>query len=321
MNLLITNIKKYNLLFIFLVINIAGCGGKKEDESQNTKPRAEVTITTIDKTNLKDTIFLSASSFYNNKTTVVAPISGYLSEVNLRNGMNISRGKLIFEIFTKEYNALRSARDLLDSLYVSKRAGKIEVSAPSSGQVSDLNILQGQYVQEGFALCTIVDLSSLLFKLYVPIQYKSDIYPGMKCTLLLPGGQLIYGTIRNLLAKTELNSQTEVYLLKPYPGVKIPEGINVKSFYVNARRSESQVLPKSAVLSSEKLDEYWVMKLINDSVAVKTVVEIGNTYNNFIEIKDPQFSEEDRFVLSGNYGLSDTALINISEEKEDKDEK
>jgi hypothetical protein len=161
-------------------------------------------------------------------------------------------------------------------------------------------------------------MSSLLFKLYVPLQYKSDIYTGMKCTLLLPGGEINYGTIRNLLAKTELNSQTEVYFLRPYSGMKIPEGVNVRAFYVKQKKSDSQVLLRSAVLSSETLDEYWVMKLINDSTAIKTVIEIGNRYNNLVEIKEPQFSLDDRFVLSGNYGLPDTALINITVEPDEK---
>ena len=100
--------------------------------------------------------------------------------------------------------------------------------------------------------------------------------------------------------------------------MKIPEGVNVRAFYVKQKKSDSQVLLRSAVLSSETLDEYWVMKLINDSTAIKTVIEIGNRYNNLVEIKEPQFSLDDRFVLSGNYGLPDTALINITVEPDEK---
>jgi hypothetical protein len=60
------------------------------------------------------------------------------------------------------------------------------------------------------------------------------------------------------------------------------------------------------------------MKLINDSTAIKTPVTIGNSNNGTIEIKEPQFTSEDRIITEGNYGLPDTALVKISEEPNDK---
>ncbi len=306
----------YAVVFLFAFSN--GCGKKNDTEIKPPAPKANVSVTTIDRANLTDTILMTASSFYNSKSTVLAPISGYLSIVNITNGINISRGEFIFEIVTKEYNALKSSKDLLDSLYIGRRAGRIIINAPSYGQVADLNTLPGQYVQEGTPLCSIIDMSSLLFKLYVPLQYNSEIKPGVKCTLLFPDGKIIPGTVRNLLAKTELNSQTIVYFLKPSAGVKIPEGINIKAYIVKNTGKDSQILPKSAVLATETLNEYWVMKLINDSTAIKTPVTIGNSNNGTIEIKEPPFTSEDRIITEGNYGLPDTALIKISEEPNDK---
>ena len=303
------------LLFLFLA---DGCSNKKIQEVEAVIPKANVGITSVERENLNDTIYLTASSFYNNKTIVIAPISGYLSEVNVTNGLNISKNRKVFEILTKEFNALKSSKDILDSLYIGKRTGKIEIAAPSSGQISDLNTLQGQYVQEGSALCTIVDMSSLLFKLYVPLQYNSDIKAGIKCTLVMPDGKITNGSVSNMLAKTELNSQTEVYFMRPSAGMKIPEGINVKVYIVKQKKFDSQILPKNAVLSNETLTEYWVMKLINDSTAIKVPVKIGIANQNIVEIKEPQFSLGDRIISTGNYGLPDTALVNISDEPGEK---
>ncbi|HEY5534288.1 MAG TPA: HlyD family efflux transporter periplasmic adaptor subunit [Ignavibacteria bacterium] len=312
---------KYKFVFshiLLLLLLINGCANKKDAEVTADTPKANVVVTSINRENLNDTIFLTASSFYNNKTIIIAPISGYLSEVNVTNGLNVSKNFKAFEVLTKEYNALKSSKDILDSLYIGKRTGKIEISAPSSGQISDLTTLQGQYVQEGSALCTIIDMSSLLFKLYVPLQYNSDISSGMKCTLMMPDGEIINGFIKNMLAKTELNSQTEVYFLRPSAGIKIPEGVNVKAYIVKQKGFDSQVLPKNAVLSNETLNEYWVMKLINDSTAVKVPIKIGIANQNIVEIKEPQFSLEDRIITTGNYGLPDTALVNITVESDEK---
>jgi len=310
---------KYFILFsLFLFFLINGCVKKNNPEVTTVVPKANVVVTSIDRENLNDTIYLTASSFYNNKTIVIAPISGYLSEVNVSNGLNISKNYKVFEILTKEYNALKSSKDILDSLNIGKRTGKIELQAPFSGQISDMTTLQGQFVQEGSALCTIIDMSSLLFKLYVPLQYKSDIRTGMHCSLIMPDGKIIDGYLKNMLAKTELNSQTEVYFLRPASSTKIPEGVNVKAFIVKQKKSDSQVLPKNAVLSNETLSEYWIMKMINDSTAVKVPVITGIANQNIVEIKEPQFSPEDRIIISGNYGLPDTALVNITVEPDEK---
>jgi len=76
-------------------------------------------------------------------------------------------------------------------------------------------------------------------------------------------------------------------------------------------QSSKQILPKSAVLSDEMMTEFWVMKLINDSTAVKIPVTIGNKNNEKIEILSPQFNTNDRIISVGAYGLPDTALIAI----------
>ena len=53
------------------------------------------------------------------------------------------------------------------------------------------------------------------------------------------------------------------------------------------------------------------MKLLNDSVAVKTDIKKGIESADNIEILKPMLNDSDRIILTGNYGLSDTAKINI----------
>ena len=56
------------------------------------------------------------------------------------------------------------------------------------------------------------------------------------------------------------------------------------------------------------------MKLIDDSTAVKVPVTKGIEMNDRVEIVEPGFSNTDRFLLTGNYGLADTAKIKIVKE-------
>jgi hypothetical protein len=59
------------------------------------------------------------------------------------------------------------------------------------------------------------------------------------------------------------------------------------------------------------MKNYWVMKLINDSTAVKVLVTTGISEKDYVQIKMPVFKDSDLFLSSGNYGLGDTANVKV----------
>jgi hypothetical protein len=54
---------------------------------------------------------------------------------------------------------------------------------------------------------------------------------------------------------------------------------------------------------------------LNDSIAVKTNIKKGIENNDSIQVVEPMLSDSDRIILSGNYGLSDTAKIKVESGK------
>jgi 3-phosphoglycerate kinase len=66
-----------------------------------------------------------------------------------------------------------------------------------------------------------------------------------------------------------------------------------------------------AVLTDEMMEKFWVMKLLNDSTAIKVEIIPGVRNNDVIEVKEPLFKESDQFLISGNYGLPDTAFVKV----------
>ena len=70
-------------------------------------------------------------------------------------------------------------------------------------------------------------------------------------------------------------------------------------------------LPKASVLTDEVQSEFWIMKMINDSMAVKVPVQKGIESNDKVQILSPPLFAEDKVLLTGNYGLSDTAKVII----------
>lgn len=305
-------------LILSTIITLTGCSKEKEQVDTQITPKAIVTLTSVRKESVNDTIFLTAISQYYRKTIIQASLSGYVTKVNVTTGGYITKGDLAFEMISKEYQALNSSKEKLDTMKIRNLLGKTELYAPVSGQVMDLNAQEGMYMQEGAALCSIVNISDLYFNLFVPVEYGAYFSKGKSCMIILPSGQRISGTISNLLSKAESNSQSETYLLKPGENLIIPEGINVKVYALGQQRNNTQLLPKGAVLANETLDKYWVMKLSNDSTAVKIPVRTGITSGDMIEILGPQFSRDDKILLSGNYGLPDTALVTIQTEKDEQ---
>jgi hypothetical protein len=53
------------------------------------------------------------------------------------------------------------------------------------------------------------------------------------------------------------------------------------------------------------------MKLVHDSLAIKTPITKGAETKDSVQVKSPVFSETDRILISGNYGLPDTALVKV----------
>jgi hypothetical protein len=51
--------------------------------------------------------------------------------------------------------------------------------------------------------------------------------------------------------------------------------------------------------------------LINDTTAVRVDIKLGNRNRETVEVKSPTFNLDAKFLISGNYGLPDTAYVKV----------
>jgi hypothetical protein len=70
-------------------------------------------------------------------------------------------------------------------------------------------------------------------------------------------------------------------------------------------------MPKSAVMSNETQDRFWIMKLIDDSTAVRFDIRKGIENDSLVQIVRPRLDPNDRIVSEGAYGLPDTARVTL----------
>jgi multidrug efflux pump subunit AcrA (membrane-fusion protein) len=298
------------LLACAVVTLVCSCsGGQPAEEETAANPQTPITVTTIDNSALADSIELNATSSFMQKNYVKANATGYIQKVNILPGHYVAKGQLMFSIKTKEAQSIGNTINVLDTTF--KFSGINYIRASRSGYVTDLTHQVGDYVQDGEQLATISDRESFAFVLQLPYELKRTLQNNQNLTLTLPDGEKLSGHIASTMPSVDTVSQTQGIVIKVNNTQPIPENLVARALIIKTAKSSAPSLPKSAVLSNETQDEFWVMKLINDTTAVKTPVKKGIESGGKIEIISPKFNPNDRIAVTGNYGLADTAKVKI----------
>ncbi|RWY48197.1 HlyD family efflux transporter periplasmic adaptor subunit [Mucilaginibacter gilvus] len=292
-----------------VIAAVFSCGGNKAAEEEVANPQTPVTITNIDNSALADSIELNATSSFLQKNYVKANAIGYIKKVNIQPGHYVEKGQLMFTIKTKEAQSIGNTINVLDTTF--KFSGINNIRASRSGYVTDLIHQVGDYVQDGEQLATISDRESFAFVLQLPYELKKVMQNNQNLVLTLPDGEKLNGRVVSTMPSVDTVSQTQGIVIKVNNSHPIPENLVAKALIIKTAKSSAPSLPKSAVLSNETQDEFWVMKLINDTTAIKIPVKKGIESGGKVEIVSPKFNTNDRIAVSGNYGLADTAKVKI----------
>ena len=301
---------KYPLFFASLAL-LTACGNPPPDAAATDAPppKTLVDTTTITIRDIRQEERFPATTFYPESNKLASPIAGYILRSPQEAGEAVGNGQLLFTIETKEHRAINADPDLKKSDLA--KMGVVSVHAPSGGIILTLDQRKGDFVSEGSTLCTIARSDKIGFRLSVPYEFNNFVKIGTNCIIELPDKTRIPGQVAENLSTAAITSQTQTFLVKPLKSVGLPERLNVTIIVQTEGSAQAAVLPKTAILTNETMDEFWVMKLVNDSTAVKTPVTLGLTSGESVQVKTPVFTKEDRILTEGNYGLEDTALVKI----------
>lgn len=297
-----------------IIILLASCNGgdKAADDGgddDNVKAVTPVTVTTVADSSLTDYIDLNAISSFLQKSYIKANANGYIQKSNAQPGKYVSKGELLFTIKTKEAQTIGNSINVLDTTF--KFSGVNPIRASSPGYITQLSHQTGDYVQDGEALAVISDRSSFVFLMQLPYELRSSVNLKQDVQLLLPDGTELAGKATSFMPSVDSLSQTQAISIKVNTGRQIPENLVAKARIIRSHKSNTVSLPKSALLSNETQTEFWVMKLINPNTAIKVPVQKGIEAGDRVEIISPKFAPQDKIVVTGNYGLADTAKVKI----------
>lgn len=302
--------------FLFMIAGVSlwlfSCHSNERaagDDDANVKAQTPVTVTSIDQSSLADYIDLNATSVFQQKNYIKSNANGYIQEANALPGHFVNSGEILFTIKTKEAQAIGNSVNALDTTL--KFSGVNKIKSPGPGYVSQLNHQKGDYVQDGEALATISDRSSFVFVMQLPYELRQYVKSGQVIQLTLPGGQTVSSQVASFMPSVDTVAQTQGVVLRVNSSEQIPENLVARARIIKSEKKNTTSLPKTALLANETQTEFWVMKLTNPTTAVKIPVTKGIEMGDRVEILSPKFSANDQIVVTGNYGLPDTANVKI----------
>lgn len=298
----------FKLYAPILIILHLGCGNE-EKSVENIRVKAPVEITKAISNSFSLSKSFKGTTYYLTSGDIKSPIIGYITKVYVKIGDNVRKGDPLFALETKEAYVLKGKNYLNDPTL--KDIGKSIIRAPENGYITSVLGEESEYVQEGTLLGNYSAPDMFVFLLEVPAEQDSTIIKGKACIITLPNGKSITGKLGNSLSSADSLSQTEKYIVVPDQKIILPARLQITVSFEDYNKKNVLSLPKSAILSDEIQSQFWVMKLVNDSTAVKVPVRMGLENETQIEILEPVFASGDRIISKGGYGLSDTALVEI----------
>lgn len=302
----------YLATLILFILVLAACKAPQEDSANRQEAPDPVQVTHVVTRAFSDVRELNATSMYRKEHLINSPVSGYITQANCVQGTIARAGDHLFEIKTREARALsQSSNDLVTSLNMN---GATDIKMNVAGYIAQVFHQEGDYVAEGENLVSIKETGSLVFVLDLPFEWNKDIKMNMAVVLTLPDNRTIPGTITTISPMVDPTSQTQKVFIKVVSPVIIPENLVAKVSLPLLTRAHAQVLPRRAVLSNETETEFWIMKLMNDSTAVKIPVTPGIQTRDSIEVLSPLFPASDEILVSGNYAVPDTARVQVIRE-------
>ena len=298
---------------MLVVVVMIGCKGKEpapvEDKKDSVDARTPVTVTTVDRSGLDDYIELNAVSAFLQKSYVKAIANGYLQSSDVYPGKYVEAGQTLFTMQTKEARSIGNSLALLDTTL--KFSGVNTIKANQHGFITQLNHQSGDYVQDGEQLAVISDRNSFVFLLDLPYELRPVVLGKRNVELLLPDGTKLNGVVGPVMPTVDSASQTQSVVIRVDNASAIPENLIAKVRIVKTAKANTQSLPKAALLTDDTESDFWVMKLIDSATAVKVPVRKGIETKDRVEILEPVFSPGDKILVTGNYGLPDTAKVKV----------
>lgn len=187
-----------------------------------------------------------------------------------------------------------------------------EISSPISGVITDRPLYEGQMAAAGQPLFTIMDLSSIVARAYIPPQQAAMLKVGDSASISPGNGaEPIAGRVSVVSPALDPNSTTvQVWVEASNPGDHIKPGLTVQVSMIAQNVKDALVVPSAAVLTADD-GSTNVMVIGSDNHAHQTAVKTGIHSGDDVQILSGLQAGQ-KVVTTGAYGLPDGVEVHVA---------
>ena len=291
-----------------ILLMITGCRNSENLSVATSSVKPAVSVIYPKQDTVSEYMQFNAVTRFQRKDNIRATATGYVSALSFNPGDAIQSGSLFCNIATKEQQALKSLAATDSSLKKFQRP--LSIVSNATGIISAINVLKGDFINEGDILATVSEPSSLVVVLNVPYEYKELVAIGKACEIILPDQKHLKAIVSNALPVIDVTSQSQSYLIR-VPDLSLPENLNVTVRLIGRTSKKGLFVPIQCIQTDELQKEFWLMKVVNDSLALHIPVSIGIQTDAKAEITSANISTADLIITKGAFGLQDSSIVHI----------
>ncbi|EHQ28806.1 efflux RND transporter periplasmic adaptor subunit [Mucilaginibacter paludis] len=289
--------------FLFLQ---AACSSAPPADDAAVQSTPIVTVAKPVTHSFRNSVTFNATTQYQQKSVIRAGLTGYLHHRGWKTGDRVKAGEVFCTITSKEQEALKN---IDQTGILEKFRAPIKVIAGSSGIITAVNFQNGDYVSEGDVVANLVQTSSLVLLVSVPVEYLNRVKAGSTCVILMPDGKQVNSRLQSGLPTADPAVQTQSFIVN-LGANNLPEGANLKVMVPLSSAEQGMAVPVDAVQTDETQEHFWVFKLGKDNRAYKVEVKAGKiSPDSLQEIQSSQLGVNDQVIVSGAYGLTDSSKV------------
>ena len=300
-----------HLLFVFIMTSaITSCKKKPQAVSEKKAP-INVVAVEVQQNDVKEYLTFNGVTQYQKKENIRSNVTGYISWMKYKIGDKINSGEAFASVRTKEQDALKEAVKIDSTL--GKFISPITIRSNATGVITTLNITTNDYVAEGDILATVVQPKSLVVKVNVPYEYEDFVQVGSLCEIVFQNEKSITAKITGKLPTIDPVAQSQTFIIA-LPDVELPENLNVQVKTIFKEDKTALTIPKTALQTNELLTDFWVMKVIQDSLAVKQKVVPLLRNDSLVQIQSNGLKLNDSVITEGAYQMQDSTIVSIKKQ-------
>ncbi len=236
-----------------------------------------------------------------------ARIAGIITATFAQPGDEIKVNQPLFVVKPVELSALENAGSFSSSVV----SGFDTIFSGQNAFTNRVMVQVGDYVQPGSLLASAFKKNSLVAVVYVPFAQVRLIHKNSPSIIEIPGKGDVKSYFEKQLYVADSVTQTQPFIV-PLPfDLHLSANMNLWVRFKEREIHQGTFVLRKAILTNEEENSFWVMKMINDSTAVKIDVTVGWQGKKYIQVLSGNLSDSDRILTDGAYGLPDTAYVQI----------